>query len=76
MMKEQGKSRGKACLVAKDKRSAYHPGYLCGLPILVKDNAAVAGVQWSTGFFRDRVPTESDPLVLRLVRVYVNSAGR
>ena len=45
-----------------------HPTrFLYGLPILVKDDQAVSGVQWCKGFYRDRVPKESDPLVLRLV---------
>ena len=46
---------------------AHPPGFLYGLPILVKDDQAVSGVQWCKGFYRDRVPKESDPLVLRLV---------
>src|SRR5918996_19553 len=41
------------------------PGYLCGLPIVVKDLTAVAGVRWTEGsrVFIDRVADHSDIVV-------------
>jgi amidase len=44
------------------------PGFLYGLPIVVKDLTAVAGVRWTEGsrVFSDRVASRSDILVERL----------
>lgn len=41
------------------------PAYLYGLPIVVKDSAAVRGVQWTKGsrIFEERVAQENDPHV-------------
>lgn len=65
------RARKRAMAMMADSRKAedhaHPPGFLYGLPILVKDDQAVAGVPWCTGFYRDRVAEQSDPLVLRLV---------
>ena len=44
------------------------PGYLYGLPVLIKDCHAVSGVRWTEGspIHRDRIPRFSDPIVLQL----------
>mmetsp|Transcript_60188 Transcript_60188/g.179225 ORF Transcript_60188/g.179225 Transcript_60188/m.179225 type:complete len:536 (+) Transcript_60188:66-1673(+) len=44
------------------------PGYLWGLPVLIKDGQPVAGVRFTegSGFFKDRVARRSEALVLRI----------
>jgi amidase len=44
------------------------PGFLYGLPIVIKDLTAVAGVRWTEGsrVFADRIASRSDILVERL----------
>ena len=46
------------------------PGWLCGLPVAIKDLADVAGVRTTYGspIFRDHVPTRSHPVVERIER--------
>jgi amidase len=48
--------------------SSEAPAFLFGLPIVVKDLTAVAGVQWTEGsrVFADRIASRSDILVERL----------
>jgi amidase len=48
----------------KDDPGNAGPGYLCGLPIVVKDLTAVAGVRWTEGsrVFADRIASRSDIL--------------
>src|SRR5262249_42382646 len=45
-------------------------GWLCGLPVAIKDLADVAGVRTTYGspIFRDHVPTRSHPVVERIER--------
>jgi amidase len=52
----------------KERVDAAGPGFLYGLPIVVKDLTAVAGVRWTEGsrVFADRVASRSDILVERL----------
>ena len=49
-------------------KSSGGPGFLYGLPIVVKDLTAVAGVRWTEGsrVFADRIAARSDILVERL----------
>ena len=44
------------------------PGYLYGLPILIKDDNAVSGVRYTEGspLHRNRIPEFSSPIVIRL----------
>jgi amidase len=44
------------------------PGWLAGLPITIKDLAAVSGVRstWGTPALKDNIPEASDPIVERL----------
>jgi catechol 2,3-dioxygenase-like lactoylglutathione lyase family enzyme len=44
------------------------PGYLYGLPVIIKDLTAVEGVRLTHGspIYRDNVSTSSDPIVLQL----------
>ena len=44
------------------------PGYLYGLPVLIKDEIPVEGARWVNGsvLFTDRVASDSDPLVLKI----------
>ncbi len=44
------------------------PGWLAGLPLTIKDLAAVAGVRstWGTPALKDFIPKNSDPIVERL----------
>ena len=44
------------------------PGYLYGLPILIKDCHAVSGVRYTEGspLHKNRIPENSDPIVLQL----------
>src|SRR6202000_3057846 len=46
------------------------PGWLCGLPVAIKDLADVAGVRTTYGspIFRDHVPARSHPVVERIER--------
>eukprot|EP00884_Botryococcus_braunii_P015045 jgi/Botrbrau1/23541/Bobra.0141s0012.1 len=46
------------------------PGYLYGLPILVKDATAVKGLPWTEGslLYKDRVADHNDPMVDNLER--------
>src|SRR5882757_5541892 len=46
------------------------PGWLCGLPVAIKDLTDVAGVRTTYGspIFRDHVPTRSHPVVERIER--------
>lgn len=57
-----------ARLLRKTAEEAAAPAYLHGLPIVVKDLTAVAGVRWTEGSraFADRVAARSDLLVERL----------
>ena len=44
------------------------PGYLYGLPVLIKDEIPVEGERWvnGSGLFKDRIAEDSDPLVLKI----------
>ena len=57
-----------ATLAAKSPPSPLPPGYLHGLPIVVKDLSAVAGVRFTKGspILRDNIAEVSDPIVLTL----------
>ena len=58
-------------LMAGSRRDAEHePGWLAGLPVVIKDLADVAGVRTTYGspIFKDHVPTKSHPLVERIER--------
>src|SRR5262249_8470846 len=60
--------RAQALHLMKDRAGDARPGYLYGLPIVVKDLTAVAGVRWTEGsrVCADRVALRSDILVERL----------
>lgn len=58
-------------LMAGEGRGADHePGWLAGLPVVIKDLTDVAGVRTTYGspLFADHVPTTSHPLVSRIER--------
>jgi amidase len=56
--------RGEGC------EAGAEPGWLCGLPVAIKDLTDVAGVRTTYGspIFRDHVPTRSHPVVERIER--------
>jgi amidase len=62
------RARAQARRLMKDGADDAGPGYLYGLPIVVKDLTAVAGVRWTEGsrVFADRIASRSDILVERL----------
>jgi amidase len=62
------RARAQARHLMKDGASDAGPGYLYGLPIVIKDLTAVAGVRWTEGsrVFADRIASRSDILVERL----------
>jgi amidase len=62
------RARAQARHLMKDGAVDAGPGYLYGLPIVVKDLTAVAGVRWTEGsrVFADRIASRSDILVERL----------
>ncbi len=45
-----------------------HPGWLAGLPLAIKDLAAVKGVRstWGTRALKDNIPDQSDPIVTKI----------
>lgn len=60
--------RARAAVARLDRGERDHPGWLAGLPIVVKDLNDVAGVRTTYGspIFADHVPERSDILVERL----------
>jgi amidase len=62
------RARAQAQHLMKNGAVDARPGYLYGLPIVIKDLTAVAGVRWTEGsrVFADRVASRSDILVERL----------
>jgi amidase len=62
------RARAQARHLMKDGAVDAGPGYLYGLPIVVKDLTAVANVRWTEGsrVFADRIASRSDILVERL----------
>jgi amidase len=62
------RARVQAQLLMKNGAVDARPGYLHGLPIVIKDLTAVAGVRWTEGsrVFADRIASRSDILVERL----------
>jgi amidase len=62
------RARAQALLLMKNGVVDARPGYLHGLPIVIKDLTAVAGVCWTEGsrVFADRIASRSDILVERL----------
>jgi len=62
------RARDHARRLMAERRSAPASGYLFGLPIVVKDLTAVAGVRWTDGSraYADRIAARSDILVERL----------
>jgi amidase len=62
------RSRAQARRLMKQGAAEAGVGYLYGLPIVIKDLTAVAGVRWTEGsrVFADRIASRSDILVERL----------
>lgn len=62
------RARAHARRLMKDGAANTGPGFLYGLPIVVKDLTAVADVRWTEGsrVFADRIASRSDILVERL----------
>ena len=58
--------------------SSPNPGYLYGLPVLIKDCDAVSGVLWTEGspLHKDRIPNFSDPIVLQLEKMGAIVVGK
>ena len=54
------------------------PGYLYGLPVLIKDCDAVSGVRWTNGspLHRDRIPKFSNPIVWQLEQMGAIVVGK
>jgi amidase len=62
------RARTQARHLMKNGAADVGPNYLYGLPIVIKDLTAVAGVRWTEGsrVFADRIASRSDILVERL----------
>ncbi len=63
--------RARADLANLEKRAkagGNEPGWLAGLPLSIKDLAAVSGVRstWGTPALKDNIPDESDPVARRI----------
>src|SRR5215207_1453650 len=67
---DRARAHAKALMRGEGQEARDEPGWLCGLPVAIKDLADVAGVRTTYGspIFRDHVPTRSHPVVERIER--------
>ena len=63
-------AHAKTLMRGEGQEAKAEPGWLCGLPVAIKDLADVAGVRTTHGspIFRDHVPTRSHAVVERIER--------
>ncbi len=67
---ERARAHARALMRGERREAAAEPGWLAGLPVVIKDLADVAGVRTTYGspIFKDHVPTASHPVVERIER--------
>ena len=67
---DRARDHAKRLMAGQDRAAAGEPGWLAGLPVVIKDLNDVAGVRTTYGspLFADHVPTVSHPLVERIER--------
>jgi amidase len=67
---DRARDHAKRLMAGQGRDAEREPGWLAGLPVVIKDLTDVAGVRTTYGspLFRDHVPTTSHPLVQRIER--------
>ncbi len=67
---DRARDHARALMAGRRREAESEPGWLAGLPVVIKDLADVAGVRTTYGspIFRDHVPATSHPLVERIER--------
>jgi amidase len=67
---DRARAHAEALMRGEGREAEAEPGWLCGLPVAIKDLADVAGVRTTYGspIFRDHVPMRSHPVVERIER--------
>jgi len=67
---DRARAHAERLMRGEGREAEAEPGWLCGLPVAIKDLADVAGVRTTYGspIFRDHVPTRSHPVVERIER--------
>ena len=67
---ERAREHAQELMAGRRREAENEPGWLAGLPVVIKDLVDVAGVRTTYGspIFRDHVPSSSHPLVLRIER--------
>ena len=67
---ERARAHAERLMRGESREAEAEPGWLCGLPVAIKDLADVAGVRTTYGspIFRHHVPTTSHPVVERIER--------
>ena len=67
---DRGRAHARDLIAGRRREAENEPGWLAGLPVVIKDLVDVAGVRTTYGspIFRDHVPADSHPLVERIER--------
>src|SRR5215813_4962367 len=67
---DRARAHAERLMRGEGREAEAEPGWLCGLPVAIKDLADVAGVRTTYGspIFRDHVPDRSHPVVERIER--------
>src|ERR1700744_5972185 len=67
---DRARAHAKRLMRGEGREAEAEPGWLCGLPVAIKDLTDVAGVRTTYGspIFRDHVPDRSHPVVERIER--------
>jgi len=67
---ERARAHARELMAGRRREAEGEPGWLCGLPVAIKDLVDVAGVRTTYGspIYRDHVPQRSHPLVERIER--------
>jgi amidase len=67
---DRARAHAEKLMRGEGREAEAEPGWLCGLPVAIKDLTDVAGVRTTYGspIFRDHVPTRSHPVVERIER--------
>src|SRR5258708_11305788 len=67
---DRARAHAKTLMRGEGRAAEAEPGWLCGLPVAIKDLTDVAGVRTTYGspIFRDHVPVRSHPVVERIER--------
>lgn len=67
---DRARAHARDLMAGKRREAESEPGWLAGLPVVIKDLADVAGVRTTYGspIFANHIPTKSHPLVERIER--------